>query len=62
MIRTVAYQTRTRGGYSTFVESVQDLPPQLADVVQADDLVLTLGAGNIGQVAAGLPRLLEGKR
>jgi UDP-N-acetylmuramate--alanine ligase len=36
------------------VPQVDELPERLADVVADGDVVLTLGAGNIGAVAAGL--------
>ena len=52
----------TRGGYTVSVENVHDLPRLLAEQLRANDLLLTLGAGNIGQVAASLPQQLEGKR
>jgi len=60
--RALCRAVRARGGNPIFVEKVQELPQQLAGIVQPNDLVLTLGAGNIGQVAAGLPQALEGRR
>ena len=49
--------------YATVVESIrcscnsaQDLPEALAGVLKANDLLLTLGAGDIGAVAAELPQ------
>jgi UDP-N-acetylmuramate-alanine ligase len=50
-----------RGGHSRVVENVNDLPDLLAESLRANDLLLTLGAGNIGQTAAGLPRRPGGK-
>jgi UDP-N-acetylmuramate--alanine ligase len=44
------------------VENVHELPTLLADTLRANDLLLTLGAGNIGQVAAGLAQRLGGKQ
>ncbi|HEY5567023.1 MAG TPA: UDP-N-acetylmuramate--L-alanine ligase [Gammaproteobacteria bacterium] len=41
-----------------FVEDLAQLPTVLANVVKADDVVLTLGAGSIGAVAASLPEAL----
>jgi UDP-N-acetylmuramate--alanine ligase len=38
-----------------FVEDVESLPGVLSSVVRPGDLVLTLGAGSIGAVAASLP-------
>lgn len=53
---------RSRGRVDpVFVENIQDLPVVLNDLVQADDLVLTLGAGSIGTVAAMLPDVIMGK-
>ena len=52
--RALCRAIRARGGNPVFVENVNDLPAQLADTLQANDLLLTLGAGSIGQVAAGL--------
>ena len=37
---------------------LDSLPERLNDVLQAGDLVLTLGAGDIGAVAATLPAKL----
>lgn len=37
-----------------FVESIQELPTVLADVLLPGDILLTMGAGNIGAVATGL--------
>jgi UDP-N-acetylmuramate--alanine ligase len=44
-----------------FVESLEELPPVLRDVLEDGDLVLTMGAGDIGAFAAGLPALLRNK-
>jgi UDP-N-acetylmuramate--alanine ligase len=41
-----------------FVAEVEEIPEVLAGLLQDGDLVLTLGAGNIGAVAARLPELL----
>ncbi len=60
--RALCRAIRARGGNPVFVENVQDLPRLLAEQLRANDLLLTLGAGNIGQVAASLPQQLEGKR
>ena len=60
--RSLARAVRARGLVEPiFVEQVADLPAVLARVVAADDIVLLMGAGNIGAVAAelgrtGLPR------
>ena len=60
--RALCRAIRARGGNPIFVENVHDLPRLLGEQLRANDLLLTLGAGNIGQVAAGLPQSLEGKR
>lgn len=41
-----------------FVEDAADLLQVLAAIVKADDVLLTLGAGNIGQIASHLPEQL----
>ncbi len=41
-----------------FVESWQELPKILAGIVRPDDVILTLGAGNVGHFATQLPDLL----
>jgi UDP-N-acetylmuramate-alanine ligase len=50
-----------RGGYAQFRDNVHHLPAELGETLCANDLLLTLGAGNIGQVAAGLAQRLGGK-
>ncbi len=55
----MARAIRARGGVDPiFIEAVEDLAGALADIVQADDVVLTLGAGSIGAVAQSLPNQL----
>ena len=39
-----------------FVEQIADMPQAILDVARAGDVVLAMGAGSIGQVAAGLAR------
>jgi len=57
--RSLCKNIRARGKTApVFVEDVHSLPDVLADLVQANDIVLTLGAGNIGQVAATLPEAI----
>jgi UDP-N-acetylmuramate--alanine ligase len=41
-----------------FVDGWQELPKILAGIVKAEDVILTLGAGNVGQFATQLPELL----
>lgn len=45
-----------------FVADVQQLPAMLKEVIRPDDVLLTLGAGSIGQVAATLPEVLAVRR
>jgi UDP-N-acetylmuramate--alanine ligase len=42
-----------------WVEKVEQLPEALAQIIREDDLVVTMGAGSIGAVAADLPRTLR---
>ena len=59
--RAMARAVRTRGSVEpVFVESLHDLQPVLMDLIEDGDLVLTMGAGDIGAYAAGLPELLSG--
>ena len=60
--RALCRAIRARGGNPVFVENVNDLPALLAEVLRANDVLLTLGAGNIGQVAASLPQRLGQKQ
>ena len=43
-----------------FVEDVNDLPAMLADFVRDGDVVLTMGAGSIGQVPGRLAEMSQG--
>lgn len=56
--RALVRAVRARGANPIFVEDVQALPQQLRAVLRANDVVLTLGAGSIGAVAAQLPKTL----
>jgi len=59
--RGLCRSIRSRGRVDPiFVENVHDLAQTLADIVQANDIILTMGAGNIGQVAADLAQQLTG--
>ena len=59
--RALARAIRTRGQIDpVFVDDLRELPALLAAVLEPGDLVLMMGAGSIGRVAADLPRLLEG--
>jgi UDP-N-acetylmuramate--alanine ligase len=58
--RAMARAVRTRGSVEpVFVESLDDLQPVLMDLIEDGDLVLTMGAGDIGTYAAELPELLS---
>ena len=57
--RAMARAIRTRGAVEpVFVESLDDLQPVLEDLLVEGDLVLTMGAGDIGAYASGLPERL----
>ncbi len=57
--RSMARAVRTRGSVDPiFVDNVDDLAAALAGVLQANDVVLTLGAGSIGAIAQSLPSRL----
>ena len=58
--RAMARAVRSRGSVEpVFVESLEDLQPVLLDVIEDGDLVLTMGAGDIGTYAARLPELIR---
>ena len=58
--RAIARAVRTRGSVEpVFVESLNDLQPVLLDLLEDGDLVLTMGAGDIGAYAADLPALIS---
>ena len=60
--RAIARAVRTRGVIEpVFVETLDELPAVLQSVLEDGDLVLTMGAGDIGAFAAGLPDLLRNK-
>jgi UDP-N-acetylmuramate--alanine ligase len=59
--RALARAIRGRGRIEpVFVEHLADLPHSLAAVAQDGDVVLTLGAGSIGQAAAALAATVTG--
>ncbi len=41
-----------------FVETSDELPEAIANAVQADDVVIVMGAGSVGQVASKTKALL----
>jgi UDP-N-acetylmuramate--alanine ligase len=60
--RALCRAVRSRGRVDPiFVEDVESIPQVMKDLLQAGDVVLTLGAGSIGAVAAELPQLLAQK-
>ncbi len=60
--RTLSRAIRARGQVDPiFVDEVRDLPGVLPGVLQDGDILLTLGAGDIGAVAASLAATLEGQ-
>jgi UDP-N-acetylmuramate--alanine ligase len=52
--RALVRAIRARGANPVFVEDVQQLPKELRGVLRANDVLVTLGAGSIGAVAASL--------
>jgi len=58
--RSMARAIRTRGSVEpVFVESLDNVQPVLLELLEEGDLVLTMGAGDIGAYAAGLPDLIR---
>ena len=58
--RSLSRTIRMRGQVDpVFVEHHDELAKILAGIVREDDVVLTLGAGNVGQIAAQLPEQLK---
>lgn len=61
--RALCRAIRARGKTNpVFLEEVNMLPQALDDVLQGNDVLLTLGAGSIGNVATTLAQLLEKRR
>lgn len=57
--RALSRAIRTRGQVDpVFVEAASELPEVLRSLLQPGDIVLTMGAGDIGAVAANLPEVL----
>ncbi len=58
--QTLSRAIRTRGQVDpVFVKDRNDLANILVGIVKPDDVVLTMGAGNVGQIATELPEKLE---
>ena len=57
--KALARAVRARGAVEPiFIEDLRELPAVLGNIIRADDVVLTLGAGSIGAVAPSLPKAL----
>jgi len=60
--RAIARAVRGRGGVEpVFIETLAELAPVLGGLLADDDLLLVMGAGDIGAHAAKLPELLSRK-
>lgn len=60
--RAIARAVRTRGAVEpVFVETLDELEPVLHDLLADGDLLLTMGAGDIGAYALTLPERLASK-
>ncbi len=58
--RSLSAAIRARGLVNPiFVEDIKDVPNTLENILQDGDVVLTLGAGNVGALAAELPAALQ---
>lgn len=58
--KTLSGAIRMRGQVDpVFVKNHEDLAQILTGIVEPDDVVLTMGAGNVGKIAAQLPQQLE---
>ncbi len=61
--RALCRAIRARGKTDPiFIEDVATLPQALAGVLRGNDVLLTMGAGSIGAVAASLPQALAQRR
>jgi UDP-N-acetylmuramate--alanine ligase len=60
--KSLARAVRVRGSVEPiFIEELAELPAVLRQILKADDVVLTLGAGSIGAVAPTLPQKLSAR-
>lgn len=60
--RALCRALRSRGKLDpVFIEDMQEFPGVLADMLQPEDILLTLGAGSIGTLAAELARQWQAK-
>lgn len=61
--RTLARSLRNRGQVDPiFVETIEQVPPVLADLLEPGDVVLTQGAGNVGMLSQQLAKWRLGER
>jgi UDP-N-acetylmuramate--alanine ligase len=61
--RALCKAIRARGRVNpVFIEDIKVLPEVLQLLLQDGDVLLTMGAGNVGAVAAALPETLKGER
>jgi UDP-N-acetylmuramate--alanine ligase len=61
--KSLARAIRARGAVEpVLVDDLEALPQVLANIVQAGDILLTLGAGSIGSAARALPAALRARR
>jgi UDP-N-acetylmuramate--alanine ligase len=61
--KSLARAIRARGSVEpVLVDDFEALPELLGNILQANDIVLTLGAGSIGAAAAGLPAAMRTRR
>ncbi|NOR80668.1 MAG: UDP-N-acetylmuramate--L-alanine ligase [Methyloprofundus sp.] len=57
--RALSRAIRIRGQVGpVFVENIEDLAQILVGIIQPDDVLLTMGAGNVGHIATQLPQQL----
>jgi UDP-N-acetylmuramate--alanine ligase len=57
--KALARAVRARGAVEpVFIEDLSELPAVLGNILRADDVVLTLGAGSIGGIAPTLAKAL----
>ena len=58
--RALSRAIRIRGQVDpVFIETWEELPGLLKRIMQANDVILTMGAGNVGHIAPQLPALLQ---
>lgn len=61
--KSLARAIRARGAVEpVLADDLDALPELLGNILQADDVVLTLGAGSIGSAAADLPDRMRARR